>query len=398
AGPEWLSPLREGALSSLRTLGLPTKKTEAWRFTRVEHLLGDLPAPEATDTAAGWASISSHFRVLFRGSQLVVGPNAPEGLGVHRLTDLPDALRNTLGSIATNEHFVALNSATFEDALVLHVHGAVTTPVEIEVEGGPSLLAPRVLVVLDREASLSLIERSSGDSRLTAAVTEVSIGAGAQLDHVRIHEDRGAVLSALAIVQDRDSRYRGHTFTFGGAPQRLDHSLRFAGPGAEAHLDGLYLVREKEHVDHHVRVDHEAGRCTSHQRYRGVLDDQGTAVFDGQAIVHRSAPGSEAHQQNRNLLLSDRANAYTKPHLEIDHDEVVASHGATVGALDEQALFYLRSRGVPSATAEGILTFAFLRELVDAVPIAALREELTESVLLRLPEPDTLRGFELEET
>lgn len=393
--PAALTPLRERARQALRDQGLPTKKTEAWRFTPVRHLVErEYPPAETTDASAGWAPVGEGWRAHFRGSRLVAPPPTPDGLQVHGLADAPETLLDRIGSVATNEHFVALNSASFVDALLLVVERPVETTIEIDYEAfGATPAYPRVLVVVQPGARLRLIERGFGESALGAPVTEIVLGAGASLDHVRVHTDRGALLGTVAITQEEGSHLRSLVASFGGAPLRLDLDVRLVGPRAEARLDGIYLASGDDHLDHHVRVDHIAPRCRSEQRYRGVLDGKGTAVFDGQAFVRRSAPASEAHQHNRNLLLSDRANVYTKPHLEIDHDEVVASHGATVGALDADQLFYLRSRGIPAPIARGLLTYAFLEELVDDAPVAAARPELTESLLGRLPESETLRAL-----
>ncbi|MBC7174451.1 MAG: SufD family Fe-S cluster assembly protein, partial [Polyangiaceae bacterium] len=173
---------------------------------------------------------------------------------------------------------------------------------------------------------------------------------------------------------------------------RLDVQVVLAGEGANAELDGLYVVAGKEHVDHQLVVVHRAPHCTSRQTYRGVLDGAGAAVFDGTIVVERGAQKTEAHQENRNLLLSDSAVVNTKPHLRIDTDDVICSHGATVGSLDREQLFYLRARGVPEAMARAMLTFAFLKALLDRVSHEPTRERLVTQLLARLPESEGVRG------
>ncbi len=392
--PPTLAPLRERARQALQRSGLPTKKTEAWRFTPVRHLLDrDYPKAEVVDTSAGWAAPGRDPRAHFRGAQLLALPQPQPGLKAYRAVEAPAALLERLGTVATNEHFVALNSVSFTDALLLVVGRDYDGALDLDYEAfGTSPAYPRVLIVLEAGARLRLVERAFGQSALSVPVTEVVLGPEASLDHVRVHSNEGALLGTLAVAQERASRYRSLVASFEGAPLRLDLDVRLLGPCAEAYLDGIYLVGDQAHVDHHVRAEHVAPHCRSQQRYRGVLDGKATAVFDGQALVRRSAPGSEAHQHSRSLLLSGRANVYAKPHLEIDHDDVVASHGATVGTLDEDPLFYLRSRGIPAPVARGMLAFAFLEELVNATPVEAIRSELTESVLARLPEAQTLRA------
>lgn len=388
--PGWLVPLRQSAAVALRE-GLPTKKTEAWRFTKVSHLVDADIEPAVAEQSAGFATLGDTWRVFVHAGRPIPGPNPPEGMSVQ--TGLDTAIPE-LGTIARDRHFTALNSASFSDVLLLRVAEPIERSIEIEYGGATGAAYPRVLVILEKGASLRLIERTSGESATTVAVTEILVGQGARLDHVRVHQDRGSFIGTLAVRLDRDAHYHSHVVSVGGALMRLDLDVALEGPGAECWLDGVYHAAGREVIDHHVRVDHLGPHCTSHQRYRGVLDDKGTAVFDGQAIVHRSAPASEAHQENRNLLLSDAANVHTKPHLEIDHDEVVASHGATVGALDEDSLFYLRSRGVTESLARGILTLGFLRELLDEIPDAGLRRDLTATLVSRLPESDALQSFE----
>lgn len=388
--PAWLLPLRKSAAEALAE-GLPTKKTEAWRFTKVSHLVDAPIDPAVTEQSTGFATLGDAWRVFVHAGRPIAAPNPPEGVQVSTGLDAEVA---ELGTIARNHHFTALNNASFTDVLVLRVSKPVERAIEIEYGGTSGAAYPRVLVVLEKGASLRLVERTSGESAASVAVTEVVVGQGARLDHVRVHQDRGSFIGTLAVRLERDAHYHSHVVSVGGALMRLDLDVALRGPGAECWLDGVYHAAGREVIDHHVRVDHLGPHCTSHQRYRGVLDEKGTAVFDGQALVHRSAPASEAHQENRNLLLSDTANVFTKPHLEIDHDEVVASHGATVGALDPDSVFYLRSRGVPRSLAQGILTLGFLRELLDAIADESLRDDLIQTMVSRLPESDALRSFE----
>ena len=179
--------------------------------------------------------------------------------------------------------------------------------------------------------------------------------------------------------------------TLGGALLRFDVRVLLQGQGAECQLNGAYLVDGNDHVDHHTLVEHQAPRCRSNQTYRGIASGHGTAVFDGIVLVHRGAQKTEAHQENRNLLLSETATVHTKPHLEIDTDDVVCSHGATVGSLDESQLFYLRTRAIPEKLARAMLTYAFIERVVDEVGHEPTRDRLREAVLDRIPEGQTIR-------
>jgi len=354
--------LREAALRSLKDAGLPTKKTEAWRFTPVSHLVGD--------------------DYETRPAELLVEGDV-EVVSAHEL----------VGSVSANTHFAALNTLCHEQVHVVRGGGPVTLRYRAPGEGKVSY--PRVLVLGGRTEELRLVERFEGGAGLVNAVTEVILEDGARLDHTRVHQQVGQVVGRVAVRAGRDARYRSRVFSIGGDLMRLDLQVHLSGENGECELDGAYHVGAKEHVDHHVWVGHEASHTRSQQRYRGVLDGKGTAVFDGQAIVAPGVKGTEAHQENRNLLMSDGATVHTKPHLEINNSEVVASHGATVGALEPEQLFYLRARGVPETLARAILTDAFLRAIVDGETDEVLRSELSKVLHERLPKGAALDAMEM---
>ena len=217
-------------------------------------------------------------------------------------------------------------------------------------------------------------------------MTDVRVGANAELEHVRIHSSTQLLIGDLAIELGPDARYHSRVVTLGGPLMRMSLHLAFLGKGGSATLEGAYHVAGSDRVDHHTRVEHRAPHCTSNQDYRGVIDEKGTSVFDGIAWIHRDALVSEAHQQNRNLLLSETAVVHTKPHLEVDTDSVVASHGATVGSLDEHQVFYLRSRGMRESQARALLTFAFVRELLERISDVGTRTRAEEEMAARLPD------------
>ena len=179
--------------------------------------------------------------------------------------------------------------------------------------------------------------------------------------------------------------------TLGGALLRFDVRCLLQGKGAECQLDGAYLVDGEDHVDHHTLVEHQAPHCRSEQTYRGIASGKGTAVFDGIVVVHRDAQKTEANQENRNLIISESATVHTKPHHEIDADNVVCSHGATVGSLYEDQLFYLRARGIPADLAHTMLTYAFLESIVDRVGHEPTRDRMREALLARIPRGEDIR-------
>lgn len=384
-GPRWLRALRGRAAQALREQGLPTKRTEEWRFTPVGSL------------------VDAEFSHEDGAVPALLSPS-PEGVTVRRLREVlraePALLEGRLDLGGAPTHFAALNTALFSDGIWIDVPaGAVIeAPIElvhaIPVSSEPGVTYPRVLLTLGDDAELSFIETyaSSELGQLTNSVVEVDLGRNARMTHVRVHENAGMQIGRVDVRQRDDSSYRSTVVTLGGALLRFDVRCLLQGRGAQCELNGAYLVEGKNHVDHHTAVEHQAPQCTSHQTYRGIALDEGTAVFDGIVVVHRDAQKTEAHQENRNLLLSDTATVHTKPHLEIDADDVICSHGATVGSLDEDQLFYLRARGIPKALAHGMLTYAFLESIVDRVSHEPTRVRLREALLARIPHGDDVRG------
>ncbi|HWN66451.1 MAG TPA: Fe-S cluster assembly protein SufD [Haliangium sp.] len=428
-GPGWLHGLRGSAAAALASGGLPTSRDEAWRFTSLrgivdrsfEHGSGGAarPAPAEVlpwlDAELG-ADETARIHVL--GGQVILdGRTAmPEGLadGVQAVAlsrasgALADVAASALGHIARVEHFAALNAALFEDALIVHVTGdgagaaGPARPLHIVCAGVPGATAtaayPRVLVVLAPGARLTLVETlvvQPGAPQLVNAVTEIALGAGASLEHVRVHRGAPSVHDAyqvahVAVRQAQGSSYASRVITLGGALTRLDLDVELTAPDARCQLDGVYHAGRGEHVDHYTRIAHQAPSCTSNERYRGIVDGTGHAVFDGTVVVARDAQHTDAHQENRNLLLSDDAVVNTRPHLRIDADDVKCSHGATVGSLDPAQLFYLRARGVSEEQARALLTYAFVRELIDEVPHAPLARLLATAIRGRLPHGQSL--------
>ena len=383
-GPDWLRTLRTRAAETLRQQGLPSKRTEAWRFTPVRSLVD-----------------SEFARNDEEGPSLVSA--VPAGVTARGLTEVlqsqPELLQGRLDFGGAPTHFAALNTAMFRDGLWIDVPAGtiVEAPIEISHVGPsssePGVAYPRVLVTAGEGAELTLIETYAGGGagQLSNSLVEAELGRNAKMSHVRVHESAGLQIGRVDVRQDADSAYRSTVITLGGALLRFDVRCLLQGKGAECQLDGAYLTDGNDHVDHHTLVEHEAPECRSAQTYRGIVSGKSTAVFDGIVIVHRDAQKTEAHQENRNLLLSDTATVHTKPHLEIDADDVICSHGATVGALDQDQLFYLRARGVPEEFALAMLTYAFVESIVDRVSHEPTRARMREALLSRIPYGDEIR-------
>lgn len=412
-GPAWLATLRRDAAARLRAGGFPGKKHEKWRFTSVRDVVGTAFRPSARgdlDAVSAWAGDrlgdDGTFRVVLADGVPMIAAGAPNGVRVSSLRDalVRDAalLEPVLGKLAPAEHFAALNAAMFTDGVLVVIEpGAIVeTPVSLvhvaRASDAPAAAYPRVVVIAGDASQSTLIETflsQEGERHLTNAVAEIAIGDGARLDHTRVvlGADRAFHLANLAVRQGQGSFYASRAVTLGGALSRLDLDVRLAGEGAETVLDGVYHVDRSEHVDHQVFVDHAAPHGSSTARYRGLLDGKGHAVVNVMGIVRKTAPGTSAHQENRNLLLSDDATIDTKPHLEIETDDVKASHGATIGAVDETSLFYLRSRGLPEVLARDVLTFAFVRELIERIPHGPTAARVSDAVLARLPSGERIR-------
>lgn len=414
--PEWLKSLREAGAEQFRAYGLPTRKSEAWKYTA----LGGL---ERTGV-----QLQTKTKVSESGA-LTPAPLAESGLRLNMLdgrflaqtgevangvTVLPlaDALRDgveglqaLLESLADDNPktvpgrgFSALNSATLEAGAVIHVKagtdaGRVVLQWSSTSSSQALLFNSRICVILEAGARLELLEQfqSKGDHANTGnVVVQAVVAENASFRHIRFqHEaDTAAVVTRTEVAQHADSTYDYFGFDLGGGLVRHDLHAALLGSGAVASLNGAYLLDGNRHVDNHTKVDHHAPGGTSEQYFRGVAGGSGRAVFNTAVKVHPGADGTEARQSNANILLSARAEIDTKPELEIYADEVVASHGATVGQLDETAIFYLRSRGLNEHEARQMLTTAFCRSVSDKLPDAALAEVISERMMDVMPQTE----------
>lgn len=403
AGPPWLEALRGESVRWLETRGFPLPNEEGWRFTPIRHVLRVAYAPAGANGGSSSAAASEDrdcpVLTLHNGRPRGALPEV-SGLDVSRLSDVianePERVEPFLGSVASvADGFSAANTALFDDGLFMVARrGSKVGPVHITVaaapDSRPTLGTPRILVVAEPMSEVRIVEsrRTVGTgSYLDSAVTEIVVGDGARVEHVRVHhgEHSSASIATLAVRQGRDSRFVSRVFTFGGAPARLDLRVAFQGEGAECVLDGLYVSRTGDLVDHQTTIDHATPRCTSRERYKGAIDGAGVGVFDGTVLVRPGASGTVAHQENRNLCLSPDAVVHAKPHLEIDTDDVKCSHGATVGRLDPAQLFYLRARGMDLEVARSVLTYAFAREMAEPISDQALRTALEDTIARLLP-------------
>jgi Fe-S cluster assembly protein SufD len=412
SGPDWLRAMRRQGLDRFESLGLPTPRDEEWRNTNLSPIVGtrfDSPAERvATDLALrgiDWLSDVAARLVFIDGrfcAERSDLSSLPEGVRVGAISSLlvgdeVDELRRHLGSVVRDEPtpFEALNASVLQDGAAIFVaEGAVLeTPIQIVYasRGGelPTVTHPRTLVVAHPRSRVRLVELFTGEAGavyLTNAVSEVLVADSATVEHYRLQLESAEAYHVSTFVsrQGRDSRYVNHNLNFGGRLVR--HNVRgvLDGEGGYADLLGLYMPRGRQHVDNHTVLDHAAAHCGSREVYKGILDDRARSVFKGRIIVREGSQQTDAKQSNRNLLLSSEALAHTRPQLEIYADDVKCTHGATVGRLDEDAIFYLRSRGVPEDEARRLMIRAFAGEVLARVEIDSLRDGLEAEVVRRL--------------
>lgn len=391
---------------------MPDRRQEAWRYTSTAFLeqqaYQPLP-PEAFD-ALQLSDIEelllgedTHRLVFVNGClmpQLAPQTGLEAGLSVGNLAggigQVSAAVREQLDRIAVHRHvFEALNTALMSDGALVHVaaHAQLSRPIEllhisIGTEQAP-IIHPRHLLVLEEGAQAQVIERycAIGDSRyFNNALIEVALGEGSELRHQRVQEESRAAqhISDLHVRQQAGSRYALAQASLGAAWSRSDIRLEFAGEQAEAEIDGLLLASDQQLTDMHLQVLHQVPNCRSRESVKGILDGKGRLVFDGHILVARDAQKTDAVLANDNLLLSRSAEVDTKPQLEIYADDVKCSHGTTVGELDQQMLFYLRSRGIPEAQAQQMLCQGFAQQALDAIASEALRERASAQLARRL--------------
>lgn len=414
AGPAWLNELRTVGLERFVHEGFPTKKREAWRYTDVSAVEETpfVPAERARaevreQDLAGLRLEGAATELVFVNGRLsdelsrmgALPKGAFAGALSVALEERGELVSSHLGKIAPSEGapFAALNTAFVEEGAFVFVPKgkAVAGPIHLvfvgKAEGDDVETHPRNLIVLAEGAEATVVETwiSSGQRRAFAnVVSEVVVSENASLEH-HLWQRHGAGtfhIGCLAVRQERDSRYQSHAYWLGGALSRNDLTVALEGPGAECRLHGLYVASSAQHIDNHTLIDHKAPHCTSAELYKGVLDERGHGVFNGIVYVRPGASKSDAQQANHNLLLSEDASVDTKPQLEIFNDDVKCSHGSTVGQLDDEALFYLRSRGVARAEAERMLTTAFASAVVEAIADEGLRERVYAFVNERLAE------------
>jgi len=410
--PAWLAEARSAAMARFETLGFPTPKNEDWHYTSVAPIAdadfrvlrgpsGEVAADQLAPVTFGHPEWPTLVFVNGRCSAELSSLDAlPAGV---RVMTLAEALREDaplleryLTRIAGYETqaFTALNTALMQDGAVVHVGRDVASDVPVhlifvtDAYGARGAMHLRNLIVAERHSKATVIESyvSVGPPRyFTNTVTEVEVEAGATLTHYKVQREspRAYHVGTVEARQERDSHYVSFSFATGAALSRTNVYTLLAGEGCGSTLNGLYMVDGDQHVDHQTRIEHAQPNCFSREVYKGILDGSSRAVFNGKVYVHPIAQKTDGKQSNNNLLLSDRAHVNTKPRLEIFADDVKCTHGATVGRIDETALFYMKSRGIDRETARKLLTYAFAADVLETIEVEAVREGLEQLTLER---------------
>lgn len=353
-----LRRLREDAFARFVELGFPSVRNEDWKYTTV--------APIAKEV---WQAptMPSDFSP-------VSGEKSEQMMRDFRID------RNG---------FAALNLA-FADIKVLHIEKDTTVekPVELNFTSAPNaMVCPHILVLAEAGSKATIVETyGSPAMNFTNTALQIAVEDNADLTHYRVQRESADAFhyGVTEVTLGRSSRYDSTCINLGGALARHDIDLKFVAEGGEAFVDGLYMLSGTQHSDTHSVIDHTVPNCISRQNYKGVLNDKSRGVFNGKVFVRENAHGTDAQQSNKNLLLSDDARVDTKPQLEIFNDDVKCAHGATVGQLEEEELFYLLTRGLPETLARNLLTYGFAEEIINKIGIDSIKAELDAAVLNRL--------------
>lgn len=424
AAPDWLESLRQSARDHFDTVGFPSRKTEEWRFTNVDPLtkINFAPAPHIHDGESLASVESARFHdaaavelVFINGHytpQLSKLGKLPKGVRIHTLAEAISlnlsAVEQHLGQYAKIEAnpFVALNTGFVQDGAVLLFPRNTTVPGVIHLlfvtvtDGDPIVTHPRVLVVAEDNVEATFVESYVGDGSatyFTNAVTEIVAGHDCRLDHCKFQQEAlGSYhIATLAAHLGRGSLLVSHSAMLGAKLTRNDVNVILSGEGSDATLNGLVLLDGNRHCDNHTLLDHAAAHCPSHELYKHVLDDHSTGVFKGKILVRPDSQKTDSKQTSKTLLLSDDAVMNSMPALEIYADDVKCTHGSTTGPMDEEQLFYLRSRGVAADTAKHLMTYAFAADITRRIRVEPVRAKIENFMAARHGLPLDLRISDL---
>jgi Fe-S cluster assembly protein SufD len=413
-GLPWLHALREAALQRFSAHGYPSPREETWKYTNVTPIVrqafvpagsaGPQQAVTRADLSEWLFDAAAPVAVFVDGrfdAALSSLKGLPRGVEVRSLSEVLDQDGGELEPLLSLQPlqeprgFIELNTAFMADGAYIRLAAAAVIKQPIHLlfvssgAGQPTAVYLRNLMVAGQGSRAAVIEHYvslSGAQSLTNVATRCVLERDAALDHYKLNEEGDGVyhFAGIHVEQAGNSRYTSHNISAGGRLIRNDLFNILGGEGAECALNGLYLGRGRQHIDNHTCIDHRVPRCISREWYKGVLDGQSRGVFGGHVVVRQDAQKTDAQQMNNNLLLSDDAEADTRPQLEIYADDVKCSHGSTVGQLDADALFYLRARGIGESLARRLLVAAFARDVVERMASVPVRQWAERLIATRL--------------
>lgn len=404
-----LRDLRRKAIAQFERMGYPTSADEAWKTINPSPLTRPdfQPAPAYVPGSIPKSHLDAFrlpgaYHLVFVNGYVATDlsdiANLPKGIQITTLSDAlasdPDIVLKHLSQHADGTAFAALNTAFIRDGAFVRIpkNTVAEKPIHLlfvsTAQDIPTASHPRALIVAEPGSQATLIETYAGldGAYLTNAVTEIVAGDNTVIDHYKLELEspNGLHLSHARTVQGRSANTTSHAFSLGGAFVRNDISAHLQGEGGEATINGLYVLENNQILDNYTLLEHAEPHCPSHELYKGILGGQARSVFRGKIHVHQKAQKTDAYQQNQNILLSDDARVNTKPQLEIYADDVKCSHGATIGQLDDTALFYLQARGIGKNEARHMLLKAFADDIVERVKPEALRTRINDLVNTKL--------------
>ena len=404
--------IRSTSLKTFEILGFPTKKDEAWKYTSLAKLLkNDYSIFPKKESSLELKDVKKYFLYEIDSYKVVfidgiyspfLSDTTHDGIDVCLLSaalskpKYKGVIEKYFNKVAAkDESLTALNTSFAKEGAYVFVPKSVIAEKPIQIihfstgEQGDFLLQPRSLVVVEENAQVQIIERHQSltpHEVLTNSVTEIFAAKNALVDYYKIQNDRidASLIDNTYVAQERDSNVNVHTFSFGGKLTRNNLNFTQNGEYIDSTMKGITIIGEQQHVDHYTLVNHVQPNCESHQDYKGIYADRSVGVFNGKIYVDKIAQKTNAFQQNNNILLDNKATINTKPQLEIFADDVKCSHGCTIGQLDEDALFYLRTRGIPKREAKGLLTYAFANNVLESVAIPALKTRINKLIATKL--------------
>lgn len=403
--------VRSEAIKVFETNGFPSKRDEAWKYTSLNSVLKhDYSVFPKHENAIEYNDVKKYFlhdidtyKIIFIDGKYSshLSQTTHDGIDVCLMSSALSKpkyqlfIENYFNKIATKDSFSSLNTAFSQEGAYIHIPKNILAAKPIQIvhfstgSEAALMLQPRNLIVVDENAHVQIIERHQSltdNPVLTNSVTEIYANKRAIVDYYKIQNDNenASLIDNTFIDQKQESVASVHTFSFGGKLTRNNLNFFQNGERIDSTLKGVTIIGNKQHVDHNTLVHHIQPNCESHQDYKGIFGDNSSGVFNGKIIVNREAQKTNAFQANNNILLSDKASINTKPQLEIFADDVKCSHGCTIGQLDESAMFYMRSRGIPEKEAKALLMYAFSNNVLSSVKIPEIKQRITKIIATKL--------------